>query len=470
MPHELTTLEPRRKPPADNVLAAIMAAHWAITPDALRTIVSIAERSNLSIEALEAQRGEELKNTYAVTVRDGVATIPIAGPMFRYASFFTRISGATAYEDIARDFSAALADPRIRAIVLSIDSPGGELNGNAELAQMVYDARGQKPVLAYVSNLGASAAYWLASAADSIVIAPTAILGSIGVAATVRKSDGKAMTFDVISTQSPKKRLDPEQDDGRAALQSTLDALAQVFVEAVARNRGVTPDTVLADFGQGGVFVGQAAIDAGLADAIGSYEGVIASLQTGATAPRSSVPRYGASATAGARAVTSIPETPMADAKKDGTTGGTEGGAPGAAAAASTGTTNTPGTAAADTATAVASAPVDLAAVRAEAQTAERARIAAIRTLGRGAPAALVEQCINDGSSAEAAARVFLEASHASTSARLDALKADETAAPNPGATSSTTTDASSPREAARAATASYYALTTRPTPTGSSR
>jgi hypothetical protein len=59
----------------------------------------IAERTNISPEALEAARGEALKNTHAVTVRDGVATIPVAGPMFRYASFFTRISGATAYED-----------------------------------------------------------------------------------------------------------------------------------------------------------------------------------------------------------------------------------------------------------------------------------------------------------------------------------------------------------------------------------
>jgi ClpP class serine protease len=266
--------EPREKRPAENVLAALLDSYWAITPDALATIVSIAERTNLSPEALEAMRGEKLKNAYAVTVRDGVATIPVAGPMFRYASIFTRVSSATAYEDLARDFGTAVDDPRVRAIVLSIDSPGGELNGNAELSRMVYAARGKKPVVAYVSHLGASAAYWLASAADSVVIAPTAILGSIGVAATVRKSDGKSSTFEVVSTQSPKKRLDPEQDEGRAAMQATLDALANVFVDDVARNRGVGAATVLADFGQGGVFVGQAAIDAGLADSIGSYEGV----------------------------------------------------------------------------------------------------------------------------------------------------------------------------------------------------
>jgi ClpP class serine protease len=178
------------KRPADNVLAAIMAAYWAITPDALKTIVSIAERTNLSPKRSRRARREAQERVChhgARRRRDD----PRRGPMFRYASFFTRVSGATAYEDVARDFGAALDDPRVRGIVLSIDSPGGEVNGNAELSQMVYAARGKKPIIAYVSNLGASAAYWLASAADAVVIAPTSILGSIGVAATVRKSDGK---------------------------------------------------------------------------------------------------------------------------------------------------------------------------------------------------------------------------------------------------------------------------------------
>lgn len=451
--------EKSEKRPADNVIAAIMAAHWAITPDALAMINSIAERTNLSPEALEAVRGEKLKNAYAVTVRDGIATIPVSGPMFRYASFFTRISGATAYEDVARDFGAAMDDPRVRGIVLSIDSPGGEVNGTAELSQMVYAARGKKPVVAYVSNLGASAAYWLASAADSVVIAPTAILGSIGVAATVRKSDGKDRTFDVVSTQSPRKRLDPEQDDGRAALLATLDALASVFVETVARNRGVSPATVLADFGQGGVFVGQAAIEAGLADSIGSYEGVHAQLRDGKAPSRTATRAGNARPGSSASAVTSIPETHM----KDKTPGGTEGGAPSAESAAPA---TPPATPAAPLAAPAAAATdvVDLDKVRAEAQTAERTRIAAIRKLGKGVDAALVEQCINDGSSADAAARVFLEAAQVSTESRLAALKGDEANAAQPKSPAGPSEPATA-RDAAKAATNSYYALT-RPSPT----
>jgi hypothetical protein len=229
-----------------------------------------------------------------------------------------------------------------------------------------------------------------------------------------------------------------------------------VFVDTVARNRGVTPATVLADFGQGGVFVGQAAIDAGLADSIGSYEGVLAQLRDGKAPSRTATRAGNGSA---ASAVTSIPETHM----KDKTPGGTEGGAPSAEAAAPATPPAAPAAPAAPTA--AATDVIDLAAVRAEAQTAERARIAAIRKLGKGVDAALVEQCINDGSSADAAARVFLEAAQASTESRLTALKGDEANAAQPKSPAGSSEPAS-PRDAAKAATASFYALSTRPSPT----
>jgi hypothetical protein len=79
----------RAKRPAANVLSAIANTHWMITEDYLRTIVEIAARENGSLEAIEARFGQPLDNTRTVTVRDGVATIPIVGPMFRRADFFT---------------------------------------------------------------------------------------------------------------------------------------------------------------------------------------------------------------------------------------------------------------------------------------------------------------------------------------------------------------------------------------------
>src|SRR5690625_78334 len=107
---------------------------WAITDDALRTLLEVAARENLTPEVVEAELGRPLQNTDRVTIRDGVATIPVVGPIFRRASLFTRVSGATSIEQLALDFQEALTDPQVRAILLNVDSPGGEVNGVSEFA------------------------------------------------------------------------------------------------------------------------------------------------------------------------------------------------------------------------------------------------------------------------------------------------------------------------------------------------
>lgn len=265
------------------VLAHVLDAPWAITEDGLTTILTIVHRENLSPEAVAAQLGRPLDNTHDVTVRDGVATIPIVGPLFRRADFFTEISGATTYEQVATDLHTALADPKVHAILLAIDSPGGEVTGVSELAQLIRAANAQKPVTAHVEGMGASAAYWLASAAGEVVTGDTGILGSIGVRMTItdrREADAAkgTKTYEIVSSQSPAKVSDPATEDGRSRIQATLDALAGVFIGEVARYRGVTADDVLARFGQGGVLVGADAVTAGLADRVASYEVVHAAL------------------------------------------------------------------------------------------------------------------------------------------------------------------------------------------------
>lgn len=259
------------------------AEPWAITETALHTILDIAARDNEPPEAVAAKLGKELQNTHKVTERDGVAIIPVTGPLFRYANIFTAISGATSYEMLAQDFTAALESPDISAIILNIDSPGGEVNGCAELASMIFEARGQKPIIAYASGDAASGAYWIASAADEVVASETSGLGSIGVVGVYRgaRQDKNApATIEIISSQSPDKRLDPETDHGRAKLQARIDAMAEVFVNTVARNRGVEPERVLEQFGGGDILIGKMAITAGLADRIGSLERLITELSS----------------------------------------------------------------------------------------------------------------------------------------------------------------------------------------------
>jgi ClpP class serine protease len=297
--------------PAQRITRALISQPWAITEDYLRLMLAIAQRESLDVAAVETQLGRKLENTYTVTERNGVAIIPVVGPIFRYANLFTQISGGTSVQLLARDFQAALHNPDVRSILLNIDSPGGEANGIAEFAQMIYDARATKPVTAYVGGLGASAAYWIASAAGELVANDTAMLGSIGTIVTVDdpNEDGE---FTFVSHQSPRKKMDPTTEQGAGDIQGLVDALSQVFVETVARNRGVSADAVLADFGQGGILVGKSAVAAGMADRLGSFEGTLAQMSGRATptaGARVSAPVLPArpGAAVGARTVLSAP-------------------------------------------------------------------------------------------------------------------------------------------------------------------
>lgn len=252
---------------------------WAITETALQTILEIAARENESPQAVAAKLGRNLQNTYSVMERDGVAIIPVTGPLFRYANLFTAISGASSYELIARDFNVALENPQIKGIILDIDSPGGEVNGVSELSNMVYFARGKKPVVAYASGDAASGAYWIASAADEIVVSETSALGSIGVVGVYRGKSGKqGEDVEIVSSQSPHKRLDPQTDEGRARLQARIDSMADVFIGAIARNRDVAGEIVQTHYGGGDVMIGSRAVEAGLADRVGSLEQLIQEL------------------------------------------------------------------------------------------------------------------------------------------------------------------------------------------------
>lgn len=147
---------------------------WAITSEMLSTMISIAHQTNKSPEAIAKEMGRDMKNTYAVSTRGGVAVIPVTGPLFRHANLLTAVCGATSYELLAQDFNKALNDPNISAILFDVDSPGGEVNGCSELADMIYNARGKKPILAYASGSCCSGAYWIASACDKIMAADTA--------------------------------------------------------------------------------------------------------------------------------------------------------------------------------------------------------------------------------------------------------------------------------------------------------
>jgi HK97 family phage major capsid protein len=265
--------------PARHVLDYVLRTPWAIPEDTLRLMIAIASREqDVDLEALEAELGKPLENAHTVTVRDGVATIPVVGPMFRYADLFTAISGATSYDRLATDLGAALKDPVVQAILLMVDSPGGEVNGASDLQNLLYEARGQKPIVAHIGGYGTSAAYWIASAADRIVASDTALVGGLGVIATVTDQSGaqedmfgnRIVTF--VSSQTPDKTVDLSKKSDRARIQARINELADVFLGAVARNRDVDQAQVERDFGKGDVMIGAKAMAAGLVDEVATFE------------------------------------------------------------------------------------------------------------------------------------------------------------------------------------------------------
>lgn len=268
--------------PDTRALRAALAEPWAITAEGLELVLSVAARENeVSIEALEAYRSDHVPTAERLTRRGPVAILEARGPLFNRANLFTAISGATSYDVMRRDLQAALDDPSMRAIAIRFDTPGGAVADVDELAKAIRAGKARKPIIAYVGSQAASAGYWLASQATEIVISETAILGSIGVRAAYQdtsKQDAEKGVVEFISSQSPGKRTDIASDEGKARIQRTIDALADVFIATVASGRGVKPDDVIAKFGGGDVLIGSAAVAAGMADRIGDFEAVVAEL------------------------------------------------------------------------------------------------------------------------------------------------------------------------------------------------
>ena len=201
---------------------------WAIEQAALETIIGIAQREN-NLEAVLKQRGEPLDNTRKVEIRDGIAVIPITGPLFPRANLFSEISGAYSVEMLALDLARAGDDQEVRGVVLAIDSPGGHTTMINEFANQVADF--SKPIVAYVVGSAASAAYWIAIAADRVVLDDTAIVGSIGVVAGFESPDNDRI--EIVSSNAGDKRPDISTEAGVAVIQALVDDTESVFIDAV---------------------------------------------------------------------------------------------------------------------------------------------------------------------------------------------------------------------------------------------
>lgn len=265
---------------------------WAITEEYLKLILEITSRTNPSLEDIEARMGKKLENRSRPSSNEAnVRVIPVIGPIVRYGDIFSDISGATSLSSIKADFISALEDETVSSILFDIDSPGGEASGIHEFTELIYNARGKKPIISYVSDMACSAAYWIASATDEIVCDETATLGSIGCVAVIQDTEEKdakegIKNIKFVSSNSPNKRPDITTDEGKALIQEQIDTIGDIFISKVARNRStqgknLSSQDVVDNFNQGGVLIGKDAVEAGLADSLGSLESTLIKLQSG---------------------------------------------------------------------------------------------------------------------------------------------------------------------------------------------
>lgn len=217
-----------------------------------------------------------------VAITNGVAVIDVSGPLVQREEHWS-----DSYESIRGRVKSALESPEARAVLLRIDSPGGDASGCFETARAIRAdcAAARKPLLAYIDR-ACSAAYGLASAANLIGIGETCQAGSIGVIATrpdctlANMMRGLRMAF----VTSGQRKLDgnpdaPLTEAELAATQAHVDELAQVFFALVSEHRPLTTDAVAAF--DGALFYGASAVSAGLADQLITFDELLAQAAKG---------------------------------------------------------------------------------------------------------------------------------------------------------------------------------------------
>jgi signal peptide peptidase SppA len=220
-----------------------------------------------------------------VDIIDTLAVIPVYGFLTKRSGPFGGLLGTTSYEEISENLRDALANPAIEKIVLDVDSPGGEVNGVFDLCDEIYAARSQKPIEAIANDDAFSAAYAIASSASKLWISRTSGIGSIGVIAThidqsaFDTKEGIKITH--IFAGERKNDLTPHEPLSEAAtgaMQGEIDRLYALFVETVARNRGLLAEQIRAT--EAGMFFGDDALNAGLADGFRTFEAALAPHKT----------------------------------------------------------------------------------------------------------------------------------------------------------------------------------------------
>lgn len=253
-----------------------------------------AELPELAIPSSGASDPAELAEKGAKSIRavkGKVGVIPVHGPLEQRTTTELLKAGGTGMDFVAAGLDSLLANDKIGAIVLHIDSPGGSSWGTQELADKIHGNRGQKPIYAMADTLMASAAYWIGSAADMVIATPaasSATVGSIGVlwmhvdeSKALEAAGVKVTVVHAAKYKAEKSPFAPLSDEARATVQANVDSIYEAFVGGVKRNRNTTTEDVKKNYGEGRVLSPTQALKVGMIDRIMTFADLIGKLTGG---------------------------------------------------------------------------------------------------------------------------------------------------------------------------------------------
>ena len=266
-------------------LTDLIAGCWAIRPEQLLELQTIyathLRGEKIDIPAIEARLGRPLhREEQRYAVQDGgVGVLQISGVIAPKATLFSQVNGGMSLQQATKQLESAAVDPNVKSIIVAADTPGGNVLGVPEFADTVRHVAAQKPLIFHSDGQLASAGYWMAAASNGIYVSgPVVQVGSIGVVVT-RNYNPNASVQEEHITAGKYKRIakanEPLSADSRAIVQADVDYVYSLFVESVARDRGVSVDAVLEHMADGRVFRGQQAQDAGLVDGVSTLDDLI---------------------------------------------------------------------------------------------------------------------------------------------------------------------------------------------------
>lgn len=266
-----------------STIAEYQSVPWAILPERLAELQAILEM-RVRGEAVTDQRilaaiGSSNSTPGAIKYKS-TAILSLHGSIFQRPNIYTRLGLATSTDEFGALIDQFAADDDVSTILIDVNSPGGSTSGVPELASKIHALGQQKKIVAVANTMMASAAYWIGSAATEVVAAPSALVGSIGVL-TMHVDQSKLLEeflgIKVTLISAGKHKVDgnpyePLSEQARKSIQTLVDDYYDLFVSAVALQRGVSADDVRSGFGQGKVVLAAEAARLGMVDRVETME------------------------------------------------------------------------------------------------------------------------------------------------------------------------------------------------------